>query len=289
MALQRISTVRTKTNHLKARSSGAKPESAKASDSDRLRFRRLSEGFPARIGAWSGDRSKRENAIEPRRYEADAIADLLDWLKQNEPTRSGKRVIALIGALQRYEEEMDRWEKACERLKLSPKPKNVDELQKAIRFALETAQLAHVEAGLLLRRYSMHPRLTAVLSRRGSWLMDFYMAYLPDEAPPLARDDILNFHNPGTIRPNSTLPRTVSEGDVVLIICGITSRGEIQRVRRCEVEVCKKFFYAKPSHKRRCSKKCTEWKEDNDPHFKSSRAEYMRKYRRRKKTVVANQ
>jgi hypothetical protein len=195
-------------------------------------------------------------------------------------------VIALIGAVQQYEQEIDRWEKACERLKSRPEPKNADPLQKDIRSALEAAQLAHGEAGRLLRRYAMYPRLTAVLSRREGWLMDFYMAYLPDEAPSLARDDVQKI---GNVHPDSTLPRAVSEGDVVLILCGVTSRGDIQRVRRCEVEACKKFFYARPSHKRRCSRKCTEWKEDHDPQFKKSRKEYMRSYRRRKRTVAATQ
>jgi hypothetical protein len=267
-------------------------------DSDNRHDRRLSEGFPARIGAWSGERSKRANAIEPRMYGADPISDLLDWLNQNERTPSGGRVMALVSALQQYEHQMDEWEKACERLKLSDEARNDHpvvlrsekeawaRLPADIRGALAAASLACDEAHHLLRRYSMYPRLTALQSRRGWWLMDFYMAYLPDEAPPLERDDIQKIYKAGAvIRPDSTLPRAVSEGDVVLILCGITSRGDIQRIRRCEAEVCNKFFYAEPRHKRRCSKTCTEWRTDNDPQFKKSRAEYMRKYRKVKKTV----
>jgi hypothetical protein len=58
----------------------------------------------------------------------------------------------------------------------------------------------------------------------------------------------------------------------------IAKRGELHRLRRCELESCHSWFYARSRLKRFCSQECKQRKKSSSPTFKKKRAKYMREY-----------
>ena len=58
----------------------------------------------------------------------------------------------------------------------------------------------------------------------------------------------------------------------------IAERGALERLRRCGLEKCARWFYARSRLQKFCSDKCKQKKKRSSPEWKKDRARYMREY-----------
>lgn len=220
-----------------------------------LAERTIGDGWAALVGAWSGKNTRAANIV----YAGwrDAMGEALGWINTYQNQISGKRIIQLRNDLAEVE-----------RLSALPPEQNAftvyhgNKLAHGSEESARALAKAHQRIYHRLNSYYLHPRITWISTSR-KWWLDFYTLPLEDDSG--LRVEVPQLH-------------TVYESDVAMVLASLAQRGDIARVRRCEV--CHKWFYAKVISAKRCSRQCTERRQDSDPNFKKSRADYMKEYRR---------
>ncbi len=60
----------------------------------------------------------------------------------------------------------------------------------------------------------------------------------------------------------------------------VENAGVVHRIRRCRVETCRRWFYAKTDHQKYCGQTCRKKEASEGEAFKEKRRVYMKKYRR---------
>lgn len=182
---------------------------------------------------------------------------LIEWLNAAKGSRSHCRVVQLISNIQTTEAAVSAAVRDNVYVHSGSSPVFPPE---KVKRQIELSKL-YKKIASALRHYVFRPRLTSVTFGRTPWWFD------------LCGDRVRDDHR--VTRPDR---RRIFEADAVFGVLRLASFGLLDRVRPCAV--CQTWLYARPAHKKFCSKICQTKYFSSMPQHKKKRAAYMREYRR---------
>lgn len=132
---------------------------------------------------------------------------------------------------------------------------------------------AYLRALEALRRYTFRPYVNLAISSRN-------IRAVPAQLVPVGWDKspTVNEADSGkwpTIADKKRDPIDIQEAWMVLLLMGLSSAGEVARLRECD---CGLWFYARRPEKRHCSEPCRKKAYKPSLEQQEHRREYMRKY-----------